>query len=68
MFLLCPQYLKGYITVQTSGYGNIECYGNETKLEECTVRKDLHRTCHKAAVLSHCSNSKICVVIDSCNY
>ena len=60
-------YLKGYISVpsNSSGYGNIECNGNETKLEECTVRKDVHETCHRAAVVSHCSNGKICVVTDT---
>ena len=49
-----------YYTVQSksSGYGNIECKGNETKLEECDVRKDVHLTC-KEAVECHCSNSKI---------
>ena len=47
-----------YIQSNLSGYGNIECKGNETKLEECDVRKDVHLTC-KEAVECHCSNSKI---------
>ena len=53
-------YTTAYIILQSnsSGYGNIECKGNETKLEECDVRKDVHLTC-EVAVLGFCSNSKI---------
>ena len=44
----------------SSGYGTIECNGNETKLEECVVRKDLHLTCEfDWAVIGVCSYSKL---------
>ena len=57
---------KGYISARpnVSGYGNIECNGNETKLEECTVRKNIHQTCSSTAVVIHCFNSKICMSDD----
>ena len=42
-----------------SGYGNIECNGNETKLEECTVRKDVQLQTCKVADMGLCYNSKI---------
>ena len=53
-------YTTAYFTLQSnsSGYGNIECKGNETKLEECDVRKNIHLTC-KVAVVCHCSTSKL---------
>ena len=56
-------FLKGYVTVpsNSSGYGNIECNGNETKLEECTVRKNIHQTCSSTAVVIYCSTRKICM-------
>ena len=54
--------LKGYIRVQSplGAYGEIECQGNETKLEECVIRKEIRPTCQRVAVASHCSTSKIC--------
>ena len=58
-------FLKGYIRVQSDlgGYGEIECQGNETKLEECVVRKEIRLTCQRVAVATHCSTSKICPVM-----
>ena len=58
-------FLKGYISARSniSGYGNIECNGNETKLEECTVRKNISWTCSSIAV-NYCSRSKACISDD----
>ena len=65
MLLLYP-FLKGYISARSnvSGYGNIECNGNETKLEECTVRKNIHQTCSSTAVAIHCLSGKTCMSDD----
>ena len=55
-------FYKGYIRVQSNlgAYGEIECQGNETKLEECVIRKEIRPTCQRVAVATHCSTSKIC--------
>ena len=54
--------LKGHIRVNSpyAGYGEIECQGNEMKLEECVVRKEIRTTCQRVAVATHCSTSKTC--------
>ena len=58
MYTAMSTFLKGYVPVTTDlgGYGDIECYGNETKLEECAIRKVWHPVCYRAAFVSQCSN------------
>ena len=50
------------------GYGDIECNGNETKLEECTVRKNIRWTCSRSRVAAvSCFRGKICMFDDVTN-
>ena len=63
--IIYNSFFKEYVPVdnsgyRSSGYGEIECKGNETKLEKCIVRKDIRQNCQTAAVASHCSDGKIC--------
>ena len=61
-------YFKGYIRLGShlGAYGEIECQGNESKLEECVVRKEIRPTCQRVAVATHCSTSKICPMRHNC--
>ena len=65
ILLLYPIF-TGYATVRSnsSGYGTIECNGNETKLEECDIRKNIRQTCSSTAVMIYCFRCKICVSDD----